>query len=292
MSKIITIFIVLVLVACSSNHDVTSTTFDSKNQNIIGGTQVTATDPIANFTVGLYDKENMFMCTGTLIRQNLILTAGHCIETKPSNLVIIFSLNFGALDSNQVALLRIAESIHVHPDFSMDDENAMDVNDIALIEFDGDLPEGYKPAEFLKDADLLQRNSPVHMAGYGATSVEIEEVTKRDKKFKKDVANGDVVCTDDEQTECFRIEFKGEDKLFKTDTQIEGFTEKEIRLNENEGHGTCVGDSGGPLMFEHDGQLFIVGVTSRGDLFCSGPAVYTNALKYTDWVEQVAAGLQ
>ena len=122
------------------------------------------------------------------------------------------------------------------------------------------------------------------MAGYGASRVETEEVVKRDKKFKKDLENGDVVCSDKELTYCFRIDFLGSDILRSASGVIEGFTEKEIRLDESNGEGTCVGDSGGPLLVLINNTYKLVGVTSRGSEFCDGPAVYTNATEYRDWI--------
>lgn len=253
--------------------------------SIIGGVDVHRTDSIASFTVGIFDQENNFICSGSLIKENVVLTAGHCIETKASNLVIVFDLNFSAVDSKKLNVLRKVTSVRVHPGYKDDDSIVMDFNDLAVIEFDGALPEGYKPIEFLKTQSLLARGTAVHVAGFGANEVEEEDVTKRDRNFKKDLENGEVVCDDEKYTHCFRLNFSGSETLRTTEVEIQGFTEKEIRLNESKGHGTCVGDSGGPLFFQAEGAFYLVGVTSRGNVFCDGPAVYTNALEYLDWIQ-------
>jgi secreted trypsin-like serine protease len=50
----------------------------------------------------------------------------------------------------------------------------------------------------------------------------------------------------------------------------------------------CAGDSGGPLFTEMTGFPVLVGITSKGELFC-GPGSrggYTAVAWYSQWVEQ------
>jgi secreted trypsin-like serine protease len=279
----------LFFISCS---DQKTSQFQSITQNqinpaIIGGIDVPLSNPISHFTVGLYDKKLGSICTGTLIQEDLILTAAHCIEGSASNLVIIFGLDFTALDANNLKSLRSASRVKVHSDFKKNNPSDLDWNDIAVVQFSGSLPEGYSPVEILNDLKLLKQKTPVLMAGFGASGVDLEEVSaKKDKKFKKDLESGDIVCYDKKFTQCYRITFLGSDRLRSTEASIEGFTEKEIRMNEAHGQGTCVGDSGGPLLYQNKDILTLIGVTSRGSQFCDGPAVYTNATEYLDWIEQ------
>lgn len=285
MIVLTTATLLTLLVGCSSEKTQKSN-LDLHVNPIIGGADVSRKDSVASFTVGIFDQENNFICTGSLIKENVVLTAGHCIETTASNLLVVFDLNFEAVDKKNMNVLRKVTSVRVHPEYIDDDAVTMGWNDIAVIEFEGALPEGYKPIEFLKSRSLIARGTTVQVAGFGAREVEEEEVTKRDRKFRKDLDSGEVVCHDEKLTYCFRLNFMGSEILRTTSVQIEGFTEKELRLNESKGHGTCVGDSGGPLLFQSEGTYFLVAVTSRGSLFCDGPAVYTNALEYLDWINE------
>ncbi len=261
--------------------------------SIIGGTLVTESDPIHRFTVGLYDKKTRFVCTGSIISENLILTAAHCIESSPENIIIIFGLDFSAYDSNQLKSLRMAHSVHVHPNYKTENVSDLNWNDLAIVQFLGGLPEGYRPIEILKNSNLLKSGTAVQIAGYGATGVDLEEVSfKKDKKFKQGLASGEIICHDKNFNHCYRISFLGTDQLRSAPAYIEGFTEKEIRMNESKGHGTCVGDSGGPLIYQSENTLNLIGVTSRGSLFCDGPAIYTNAVEYLDWIERTAVELK
>jgi secreted trypsin-like serine protease len=294
MNKVALILSVFFLVSCSSKKSNQSQFQATKPSAIIGGSEVPATSPISRLTVGLYDKRTGFVCTGSVIREDLVVTAAHCIESKASDIIIIFALDFSAYDNNESKSLRIATDVKVHENFKLDNPSALDWDDIALIRFSGGLPEGYAAIQILKDTSLLKQGTAVQMAGYGASGAELEEVNaKKDKKFKQDLASGEIICYDKTYTHCYRITFSGTDHLRSTEATIEGFTEKEIRMNESKGHGTCVGDSGGPLIYQNtDGTLNLIGATSRGSEFCDGPAIYTNVTEYVDWIQKTSAAMK
>lgn len=57
------------------------------------------------------------------------------------------------------------------------------------------------------------------------------------------------------------------------------------------GHGTCFGDSGGPLQCLHKGRWHLVGVTSYGKA-CALPYiadVFTKVAAYREWIEEMIA---
>lgn len=55
-----------------------------------------------------------------------------------------------------------------------------------------------------------------------------------------------------------------------------------------DGHDTCRGDSGGPLMMKNEHDLWtIYGIVSFGSKACGRkgyPGVYTNVLYYIEWI--------
>ncbi len=296
MNKLIIFYTILLLHACTAENNLQQQTqvFDQKNTPaIIGGTVVLSENPISHFTVGVFDKKNNFICTGSLIKENLVLTAAHCIESKASDIVIVFGLDFSAYDRKDLKRLRDATAVKVHPEFKLDNVSGLDWHDIALVQFAGGLPDGYSTISLSDDLNLLKQGTAVQMAGYGASKVELEEVSaKKDKKFTKELEAGQIICHDKNMNHCYRISFLGSDQLRTTDVTIEGFTEKEIRINEGQGHGTCVGDSGGPLFYQADEKITLVGVTSRGSQFCDGPAIYTYVAQFSAWIQQESAQLK
>ena len=56
----------------------------AQNVNIIGGTEVPAGDPVAASTVIIVGTESAgsFLCTGSIIAPDMIVTAGHCLGTN------------------------------------------------------------------------------------------------------------------------------------------------------------------------------------------------------------------
>ncbi len=59
------------------------------------------------------------------------------------------------------------------------------------------------------------------------------------------------------------------------------------------GHKTCLGDSGGPVVFTNGRPNYLVGVVSWGKTDCASdvmPGVYTRVGAYTQWIEDVLEG--
>jgi secreted trypsin-like serine protease len=53
---------------------------------------------------------------------------------------------------------------------------------------------------------------------------------------------------------------------------------------------TCLGDSGGPVVFASGRPNYLVGIVSWGNGDCTGnakPGVYTRVAKYTGWINEV-----
>lgn len=67
--------------------------------------------------------------------------------------------------------------------------------------------------------------------------------------------------------------------------------EKQICAGGDGAKGTCMGDSGGPLMHENQGVYEIVGIVSFGSgnrcAKLNTPDIYTKVFAYKDWVNEV-----
>lgn len=258
----------------------------------MGGTNVAENSTMASGIVGIYDLENNAICTGSIIAENYIVTAAHCVwEIKPSKLRLIFGVDMddllNAREQDIVqAYTRSVTDTKVHSTYDPDtqEENQFNWGDIALIKFRGTLPPGYKPVQLLPDDRILKRGLTVTVAGYGVSQVDTEPIDpKKVKNLEEALEYGEVIC-DDDLRNCLKVDMSGDGLLRETKAPIAAVQETEVRLDESKGHGTCAGDSGGPAYVEQNGKMYLFGITSRGSALCDNTGVYTNAVYYKDWI--------
>jgi secreted trypsin-like serine protease len=246
------------------------------SDQIIGGKEVSASDPIAATTVAIVNKtpEGTALCTGSIVAKDLVITAGHCVGPKKENMRVAFRTKL----SGTGPVMSIKGYVR-HPDY--DDNggtNDKNMNDIALIRIDGVLPEGYNTAKLLGNSADLTDGRDVTLAGYGITS------GARATGVRKNASTSD----DD-----------GAGTLRKVDIAIKQarYSETEVLLDQTHGKGACHGDSGGPAFLTQNGDLLLFGVTSRGAQEtrtgeCSGSVIYTNILAHAAFLKSAAAALK
>lgn len=227
---------------------------------IVGGVQVSPQDPEYLATVSLLNNAGQTHCSGVLVDSRTVLTAAHCLGKIPSR------VGFGSkaypdtyseqeIRSYQVKAHHLWRYPHtVTPPWL--DRPLGDFGAIFLLE---DAPSWTRPTPIKMIGDVPEGSRMV-IAGFGQTRSPVQP---------------------------FGI-------LHKTEVLLDGVnhTANEIIWKSLPGHNgsSCYGDSGGPMFFvEQDATLTLVGVTSRGlDLThnCSHGGVYTDARKYTDWIEE------
>lgn len=256
------------LAACSdkSSSNNTANAVNVDSTSIVGGTEVKAGDIEMRSTVGIYDMQEKALCTGTLIAQNLVLTAGHCVGEDPTKMVILFKEKF---DGAQKENIRAVTGAVRHPEY--DPKRGTDTADIAVIKFDpgaAGLPAGYATAKVLTDFSTLQKGTDVVVAGYGLSWSWVVK--------------------------------KGAGTLRTTELQVENphFSNTEISLKQSVKHGVCSGDSGGPGYIKVNGDLYLWGVVSRGDSLpipltpnCFIFSVFTRVDVYTPFIKEASATL-
>lgn len=216
---------------------------------------------------------NYPFCTGTLIDNDIVVTAAHCLETwtgggvgpmDPSNLRIFVGDNpYLELASSNYEVLEV----DYHPDY----DAFRILNDIGIIRLADDVADdaGVTPVPNLPSAEgftAADVGMTMNIAGFGYT-----ESGGYGVKYQADTTLGGLGCavagcygTDDPATQ--------------------------ISYDASGGVGICSGDSGGPVFIERDGTLYTAGAHSYTDYWCEQYGVSTRVDAFEGWISDFVDG--
>jgi len=267
--KVVSSIAVLIsLAACSNNSQKSEGGAQSASgQNIVGGTDVEAKDIVASSTIGLVFQvrgpqgSGEAICTGTLVAENVILTAAHCLVGAVRGYAV-FTADITKATEAEARPIILAD---VHPNY----RHTARYNraDVALVKFKGDLPAGYKVAE-LGGAELVKDGAKVILAGYGASSMTEGQ------------SDGSAVLR--------------KTAVLLTKSDISDF---EMFFDQHEGSGACHGDSGGPAYVKKGKKLYLIGITStsatlEGGATCLEGSLYEKVPVFADYITETVTKLQ
>ncbi|OFZ19723.1 MAG: hypothetical protein A2X94_16855 [Bdellovibrionales bacterium GWB1_55_8] len=208
---------------------------------IAGGTEVPPGHIIARTTVALLMDvaDGQALCTGSIIEDDIILTAAHCIDGAIKTTIV-----FGT-ELRKARHVTLATATFVAPGYRTNAKTP----DIALVRFEGGLPAGYETAEIMPSTRSPKKRERVILAGYGITSMKEQK--------------GSGVLRQVEQTI----------------TSSSGPQAYEVTVTQRGKTGACPGDSGGPAYTENGHQLFGIASRIFLPFIspCGVRAVYTNA---------------
>lgn len=239
-----------------------------------------ATGPVLVSTVALtsarlinYGKS---FCTGTLIGENTVVTAAHCVTEMPSDAQVVF----GNQVSSQAAALPVDKIVR-HDGYDAQltlkgERNYKPAHDIAVISFKGQRPSSSAIVPLADRNVTLKEGQKATLAGFGRTGALTP-------------AGGDI-----NDTGVLRAVEVTLQQLFSSGKVIYLRGHDRDRLQ-----GACNGDSGGPTYVAQDKKWFVTGALSTGipgvvdrdgdsigDLGCVGGNYYTDLRLYNEWIRE------
>lgn len=225
---------------------------------IVGGQPASLSPGTVRLRIVDQTGEN-WLCTGSLISIDAVLTAAHCVQ--PAATVRSITASAGALSATDPSLTSAAvESIFVHPHSS----RLFSGPDVAILRLERALP--VQPVSLWSSQrqpeGLGEVVIPVEVAGWGALDVD----GQTGSQVLMQAAT--TVLTDPECLAAWGTRYEPGNMMC------------------TQGATPCFGDSGGPLLADlGEGRPSVGGVVSYGSTTCgAAPTVYTSVASVLDWI--------
>lgn len=232
----------------------------SSRVKIIGGEDATNN---YGFFAGIYVSWNddpIFLCGGSLIAEDIVLTAAHCLTDRSSTLQV--AIGQAHHDNPDPSALRAVKAVSIHPDF----DTASLENDIAILYFESKDGDAFKPISIRRDGIYPSGKDYLRVIGNGNISSFSSLYSDTLQQIDLPILSQEI-CLASEKSDADRSK-----------TICAGYIEG--------GADSCQGDSGGPLFLPDETSPVLYGIVSFGSGCAQKqkPGYYTNVAAYVDWI--------
>ncbi|XP_073813719.1 trypsin-4 [Musca autumnalis] len=262
MSRNITtsLFLLLLAKACWTRPIQSSSSTSPYEGRIVGGWETDISYFPYQVSVQVMDTH---VCGGTVIAEDLILTAAHCLTRFSSPQY--YSVRAGSSYSFRDGVVIPAKAIKIHENYKSSE------HDIAVIKLA--MPLVYstkiKPITLWNEDVQIADNTQLWVSGWGSQLSWYPQIASVLR-----------------YTSVNSIDLEKCRQAYKT---LNNITENMLCAGTTVGgRDSCQGDSGGPLVARHNNNTKLVGIVSFG-MGCGKaeyPGVYTRVQKYHKWLKQ------
>ena len=250
------------------------------NETIVGGRYAEENkDDFFYSVVMLVEQvgELKYRCTGTLIAEDIILTASHCVKQAhkdPSSMKVMFLQNNLSSENQSVQKAEFIEiqvqKALIDPDY--DAEKKWAGHDLALLRLKEKAPPEALPIRLAGYSTNFPEESSYIVAGYGRTSANAKLPDESPTALRTTEVNLDADYLDPKNA-------------------------KVIIFNQKDKKGVCSGDSGGPAFLKTSSGIVQVGVSSSVSYRiigeeCYGSSRSMNVFQHREWLHSAFAELK
>jgi secreted trypsin-like serine protease len=254
----------LLVITLALFHQTVSRSRRNAASRIVGGSEAYTGQFRFAAAINVQTSNSKFFCGGALLTNEWILTAGHCVDGATLFTIQLGSNSLTGDDPNRVT---VATSDYIlHPDFN--------------------------PSTLENDVGLIKLRLPVELTNYIDTIHYLPTVPVQVSTNLMAIGWGQQ--TDDDAELSDHLNWVQVTSISNNECQVTyGSQVKDymVCVSGNYNEGTCIGDSGGPLIqVVSRGQMVHTGISS----FISGngcqstdPSGYTRIYPYLDWIKNI-----